>query len=48
VSRQLFGLFSVNAAGIVSSAAFIWIINLIIPALAGTIFITGIKLFKKP
>ncbi|WP_170971173.1 lysylphosphatidylglycerol synthase transmembrane domain-containing protein [Ilyomonas limi] len=47
VSRQLFGLFSANAAGIVFSAAFIWIINLIIPALAGTIFITGIKLFKK-
>lgn len=46
-SRQLFGLFSTNAAGIVFSAAFIWIVNLIIPAIAGTIFLTGIKLFKK-
>jgi hypothetical protein len=46
-SRQLFGLLSTNTAGIVFSAACIWIVNLIIPALAGTIFITGIKLFKK-
>ncbi len=45
-SRQLFGLLSANTAGIVFSAAFIWIVNLIIPALAGTIFITGIKLFR--
>lgn len=47
-SRQLFGLLSANTAGIVFSAAFIWIVNLIIPALAGTIFLTGIKVFKKP
>jgi hypothetical protein len=46
ISRLLFGLFSTNAAGIVFSAALIWIVNLIIPALGGTIFITGIKLFR--
>ena len=45
-SRQLFGLLSVNTAGIVFSAAFIWIVNLIIPALAGALFITGIKLYR--
>lgn len=46
ISRQLFGLLSANAAGIVFSAAFIWIVNLIIPALAGTLFIIGIKIFR--
>jgi hypothetical protein len=46
-SRQLFGLLSTNTAGIVFSAAFIWIVNLIIPALAGTIFIMSIKIFNR-
>ena len=46
VSRQLFGLLSNNAAGIVFSAAFIWIVNLIIPAIAGSLFLMGIKIFR--
>ena len=46
VSRQLFGLLSANTAGIVFSAAFIWIINLILPAIAGSLFLTGIKIFR--
>jgi hypothetical protein len=46
VSRQLFGLFSANTAGIVFSAALIWIVNLILPAIAGSLFLAGIKIFR--
>ncbi len=46
VSIQLFGLLSVNSLGIVASAALIWVVNLIIPALAGSIFILSIKIFR--
>ncbi|MCW3088755.1 MAG: Lysylphosphatidylglycerol synthase region [Sediminibacterium sp.] len=46
VSLQLFGLFSTNTIGIVATAAGIWIINLIIPAIAGSLFILGIRLFR--
>lgn len=46
VSHQVFGLLSNNTAGIIFSAAFIWIINLILPAIAGSIFLTGIKIFR--
>jgi MFS family permease len=46
VSLQLFGLLSSNTIGIVATAAGIWIINLIIPAVAGSLFILGIKLFR--
>ncbi|MGI8951967.1 MAG: lysylphosphatidylglycerol synthase domain-containing protein [Chitinophagaceae bacterium] len=45
VSIQLFGLLSANTLGIAATAALIWVINLIIPALAGSLFILGIKLF---
>jgi len=47
LSLQLFGLISNNVLGIVATAAGIWIINLIIPAIAGSLFILGIKLFRK-
>jgi hypothetical protein len=43
---QLFGLLSVNKIGIIATAAGIWVINLIIPALAGSLFILSIKLFR--
>ncbi len=46
VCIQLFGLLSSNTAGIAFTAATIWIVNLIIPALAGSLFILGIKLFR--
>ncbi|WP_153796772.1 lysylphosphatidylglycerol synthase domain-containing protein [Foetidibacter luteolus] len=46
VSTQLFGLLSPNTIGILYTAAGIWFINLIIPALAGTLFILTIKLFR--
>jgi len=46
VSIQLFGLLSSNTVGIVATAAGIWIINLIIPAIAGSLFILGVRLFR--
>lgn len=46
VSLQLFGLLSTNHIGIIAAAAGIWIINLIIPAIAGSILILGVRLFK--
>ena len=46
VSQQVFGLLSTHTAGIVFSAAFIWIINLILPAIAGSLFLAGIKFFR--
>ena len=47
VSRQLFGLLSTNILGITFSAALIWFINRVLPALVGSLMLTGIKLFKK-
>ena len=47
VSLKLIGLFSGNSLGIWLTAVNIWFINLIIPALAGSLLILGIKrIFK--
>ena len=46
LSLQLFGLLSTNHLGIIAAAATIWIINLIIPAIAGSVLILGVRLFK--
>ncbi|MES2328501.1 MAG: lysylphosphatidylglycerol synthase transmembrane domain-containing protein [Bacteroidota bacterium] len=46
ISLQLFGLLSSNTLGIVATAAGIWIINLIIPAIAGSLLILGVRLFR--
>ncbi len=47
VSLMLLGLFSQNSLGISLTAVSIWFINLIIPALAGSLLILGIKrIFK--
>lgn len=45
-SKQLFGLLSTNTLGIVFTAAAIWLINRVIPAIAGSLFMLGIRLFK--
>lgn len=47
LSIELFGLFSVNSIGILAAAVGIWAINLIIPALLGSLLILRIKIFKK-
>ncbi|PZP49151.1 MAG: hypothetical protein DI598_08515 [Pseudopedobacter saltans] len=46
ISLQLFGLFSNNHLGIISAAILIWMVNIIIPSILGTLFILGVKLFK--
>lgn len=45
-SVALFGLFSSNTIGIISTTFGIWILNLFIPALAGSIMILSVKFFK--
>ncbi len=47
VSIQLLGMFSANHLGIGLAAASIWLINLIIPALAGSLLILGVGKFIK-
>jgi hypothetical protein len=47
VSLQLLGMFSSNQLGISLTAVSIWFINLIIPAVAGSLLILSIrKIFK--
>jgi hypothetical protein len=43
ISLILTGLFSANKAGIIFATAGIWLINLIIPAIAGSLLILSIK-----
>jgi hypothetical protein len=45
-SIQVLELFGAGAVGILASSLAIWLINLIIPALIGSLLILGIKLFK--
>jgi len=46
VSLLLFGLVTTNTIGIISTVAGIWLINLILPAIAGTLVILGVRLFR--
>jgi hypothetical protein len=46
VSLELFGLFSLNKLGIIAASVSMWAINLVIPALMGSILILRIKIFK--
>jgi len=46
VSLKLIGLFSTNSLGISIATATIWIINLVLPAIAGSLLILSIKIFK--
>ncbi|ANE52289.1 lysylphosphatidylglycerol synthase domain-containing protein [Flavisolibacter tropicus] len=47
ISLLLAGLYSSNNLGILLTSVSIWLINLIIPALAGSVLILGIRIFKK-
>ena len=46
-STELFSVYSTNTVGILGTTFGIWLINLFIPALAGSILILGIKIFKE-
>lgn len=47
IGLRLFSLVSANAAGILATTAGIWVINLIIPALAGSLMVLGIRIFTR-
>ena len=47
LSLELFGLVSTNQLSILAASSGIWIINLIIPAMLGTFFLLGLRLFKQ-
>ncbi|MEO6583818.1 MAG: lysylphosphatidylglycerol synthase transmembrane domain-containing protein [Ferruginibacter sp.] len=47
VSLELFKLYSNNVLGIQAAALGIWMINLVIPAILGSILIFGIKILKE-
>ncbi len=47
ITLQLMGLFSLNSLGMALTSVTIWLINLILPAIAGSLFILSIKVFKK-
>ena len=47
VSIALFSLVTKNSLGIIATAASIWLINLIVPALAGSLLILGLRIIKK-
>jgi len=46
-SVALFGILSTNKLGIIATTAGLWFINLIVPALVGSIFILGVKIYKR-
>ena len=43
VTKTIVGLYSTNIAGIGLATAGIWLINLIVPAIIGSLLIAGIK-----
>ena len=47
VSLRLVGLFSANSLGVGLTSVSIWFINLILPALIGTLFLLNLKLLSK-
>jgi hypothetical protein len=47
-SLMLFGMFSANTLGIYAAATGIWLVNLVLPALAGSLFILGVRIFRDP
>lgn len=46
-SIALFTIFSTNTLGILVATGAIWLINIIFPAIAGSLFVLGVKLFGK-
>ena len=46
VAILLFGLYSENVLGIYAASTGVWLVNLILPALAGCLLITSLKIFN--
>ena len=47
ITWKLMKLFTINSLGVTITIAAIWFINLILPAIAGSLLIAGVRLFKK-
>jgi hypothetical protein len=47
VSLQLMGMFTTNILGVSLASASIWFINLVLPAIVGSILFLSIKVFKR-
>jgi hypothetical protein len=47
LSLQLMGLFTDNSLGVVLTSVTVWVINLIVPALAGSVLILTFKVFRR-
>jgi hypothetical protein len=47
ISIKLMGLFSVNTLGIGFTSVTVWFINLILPAIAGSLLLLSLRVFKK-
>jgi len=47
VAALLFGLISTNISGVVSATFVLWAINLLFPALIGSVFIFTLKFFRQ-
>lgn len=47
VALSIVGLFSVNSLAILAGTVGIWLLNLVIPALTGSLFLLTIKIFKE-
>lgn len=45
-SLVLFGVFSPDTLAIYAAATGIWLVNLVVPALAGSLFIIGVRVFR--
>jgi hypothetical protein len=45
-SLVLFRLFSQNAVGIYATATGIWLVNLVLPAVMGSLFLLGLRIFR--
>jgi hypothetical protein len=47
ISLQLMGIYTANSLGVGLTSATIWFLNLVLPAILGSILILGIKVFKR-
>jgi hypothetical protein len=47
ISIKLMGLFSINTLGIGFTSVTVWFINLILPAIAGSLLLLSLRVFKK-
>lgn len=47
LSLELFGLVTTQQLSILAASAGIWVVNLIVPAILGSVFLLGLRLFKQ-